>query len=148
MDNIQNAALDDQMTVSPLKMHMHSPHHHLKLEKHKTNPFNLNQNTIFNEDFKYPHEKYSREANWKEENIIASAFTRNISKEHQKQQTDDEWHAKSHERVRRAPRPKEENKNTCSLYIQTDPLIWRHIREGIADVSKRNVCTLNFLILS
>jgi len=27
------------------------------------------------------------------------------------------------------------DKNTCSLYIQTDPLIWRHIREGIADVS-------------
>lgn len=26
-----------------------------------------------------------------------------------------------------------ENKNTCSLYIQTDPLIWRHIREGFPE---------------
>lgn len=48
----------------------------------------------------------------------------------------DEWHAKVHERVRRATAANlNENKNTCSLYIQTDPLIWRHIREGIADVS-------------
>lgn len=28
-----------------------------------------------------------------------------------------------------------QEKNTCSLYIQTDPLIWRHIRESIPDVS-------------
>ena len=27
-----------------------------------------------------------------------------------------------------------QDKNTCSLFIQTDPLIWRHIREGIPDV--------------
>jgi disintegrin and metalloproteinase domain-containing protein 10 len=27
-----------------------------------------------------------------------------------------------------------QEKNTCSLYIQTDPLIWRHIRESIPDV--------------
>lgn len=41
-----------------------------------------------------------------------------------------------YKRSRRAIPLKEENrKNTCSLYIQTDPLIWRHIREGIADVS-------------
>lgn len=26
-------------------------------------------------------------------------------------------------------------RNTCTLYIQTDPLIWRHIRESIPDVS-------------
>ena len=26
-----------------------------------------------------------------------------------------------------------QEKNTCSLYIQTDPLIWRHIRESIPD---------------
>lgn len=36
-------------------------------------------------------------------------------------------------RVKRATRYQE--KNTCSLYIQTDPLIWRHIRESIPDVS-------------
>lgn len=27
-----------------------------------------------------------------------------------------------------------QERNTCSLYIQTDPLIWRHIREAIPDV--------------
>lgn len=28
-----------------------------------------------------------------------------------------------------------QERNTCTLYIQTDPLIWRHIRESIPDVS-------------
>lgn len=36
-----------------------------------------------------------------------------------------------HSRSKRATRPKEENKNTCSLFIQTDPLIWRHITEQV-----------------
>ncbi|KAI5637445.1 reprolysin family propeptide domain-containing protein [Phthorimaea operculella] len=34
-----------------------------------------------------------------------------------------------HSRSRRSPT----NRNTCSLYIQTDPLIWRHVREGFPD---------------
>lgn len=34
-------------------------------------------------------------------------------------------------RSKRATRPKEENKNTCSLFIETDPLIWRHIAEQV-----------------
>lgn len=36
-------------------------------------------------------------------------------------------------RTKRATRPKDEtnNKNTCSLFIQTDPLIWRHIFEQV-----------------
>nr|XP_024215817.1 disintegrin and metalloproteinase domain-containing protein 10 [Halyomorpha halys] len=34
-------------------------------------------------------------------------------------------------RKKRAARPKEENRNTCSLFIQTDPLIWRHISEQV-----------------
>lgn len=38
-----------------------------------------------------------------------------------------------HSRHRRAAR-RDENRNTCSLYIQTDPLIWRHIREGFPEV--------------
>jgi disintegrin and metalloproteinase domain-containing protein 10 len=45
-----------------------------------------------------------------------------------------------HARRKRATR-RDENKNTCSLYIQTDPLIWRHIREGFpehADPRKEN----------
>ncbi|KAL0882214.1 hypothetical protein ABMA27_000756 [Loxostege sticticalis] len=35
-----------------------------------------------------------------------------------------------HSRARRATL---DNRNTCSLYIQTDPLIWRHVREGFPD---------------
>lgn len=36
---------------------------------------------------------------------------------------------------RAASPPRYQERNTCSLYIQTDPLIWRHIRESIPDVS-------------
>lgn len=39
-----------------------------------------------------------------------------------------------HHRARRATRRGDENKKTCSLYIQTDPLIWRHIRESFPEV--------------
>lgn len=39
-------------------------------------------------------------------------------------------------RTKRAARFQE--KNTCSLYIQTDPLIWRHIRESIPDHNDPN----------
>lgn len=40
----------------------------------------------------------------------------------------------SHSRQKRGTR-RDENRNTCSLYIQTDPLIWKHIREGFPEVS-------------
>lgn len=36
-----------------------------------------------------------------------------------------------HSRTKRRIR---EDRNTCSLYIQTDPLIWKHIREGFPEV--------------
>lgn len=71
-------------------------------------------------EFPLPYQKYSKEAN--------------VLKHADKSQS--AWHKESHERVKRAARPREDNKNTCSLYIQTDPLIWRHIREGIVDVSE------------
>lgn len=51
-----------------------------------------------------PHNKYSREVN---------------------------EGSSSHHRNKRATKPREENKNTCSLFIQTDPLIWRHISEQV-----------------
>lgn len=71
------------------------------------------------EDFKFPYEKYTKEANFRDDI-----------------EDTENWHEESHERVRRAAqRQKDDNRNTCSLYIQTDPLIWRHIREGVADVS-------------
>lgn len=78
---------------------------------------NPNENSVHEgNEQKSPHFKYSKEANNNHEN------------EHETQQN-------THKRSRRAARQKEDNRNTCSLYIQTDPLIWRHIREGIADVS-------------
>lgn len=113
MDGIQNAAIDDETPQPPKLKRRNSTSFHAK-------PDTAPQNSIFNQEFQLPHEKYSRNANWREQSNTVN---------------DDDWHAQSHERVRRATRPKEENKNTCSLYIQTDPLIWRHIREGIADVS-------------
>lgn len=71
------------------------------------------------DEFPLPYQKYSKEAN----------TARDTDK------SESAWHREAHERVKRAARPREENKNTCSLYIQTDPLIWRHIREGIIEVS-------------
>lgn len=84
------------------------------------------------EDFKFPYEKYTKEANYHDENDDI---------------TDDSehWHQESHKRVRRAAqRQKDDNRNTCSLYIQTDPLIWRHIREGVADVSRSLIFLSDF----
>lgn len=125
MDSVQNAADDgdddndderDTRTESPSK----------ESNRSNTSGKPTNTNSIFEEDLKYPHLKYSKAANFKDS----------------LRENGDEWHQKSHERAKRAARPKEENKNTCSLYIQTDPLIWRHIREGIADVSSRKIIDL------
>jgi disintegrin and metalloproteinase domain-containing protein 10 len=38
-------------------------------------------------------------------------------------------------RTKRGAARNYQERNTCSLYIQTDPLIWRHIRESIPDHS-------------
>lgn len=60
--------------------------------------------------FETPYDKYSRQANfW------------------------DDYGEGGHRQKRAAP--KENKRNTCSLFIQTDPLIWRHIREGFLEVS-------------
>ncbi|XP_013138730.1 PREDICTED: disintegrin and metalloproteinase domain-containing protein 10-like [Papilio polytes] len=40
-----------------------------------------------------------------------------------------------HTRKRRAAN---DNRNTCSLFIETDPLIWRHVREGFPDHRDRS----------
>ncbi|KAJ8947906.1 hypothetical protein NQ314_008530 [Rhamnusium bicolor] len=50
-----------------------------------------------------------------------------------------EANEESNSRHRRATR-RDENKNTCSLYIQTDPLIWRHIREGFPEIDDDSSC--------
>ena len=120
------------------------------------------QNNGAMDDFKYPFEKYTREANFRDviaddaddddatiaddDDEVAAAtagagYFYDPETGRRLQPTDRDWHERVHERVRRASGSsgssarREDNKNTCSLYIQTDPLIWRHIREGIADVS-------------
>lgn len=39
----------------------------------------------------------------------------------------------AHLRTRRGVKSRDKNKNTCSLFIQTDPLIWRHIAEQVGN---------------
>lgn len=49
------------------------------------------------------------------------------------------YSAEANQRSKRAATASRyQEKNTCSLYIQTDPLIWRHIRESIPDVSSHS----------
>lgn len=120
MDSVQNAAIDDdnEIVQEPIKEKQQQ-----QQKKPVEQPKLYRQNSIFMEDhMNSPYLKYSKEAN-----------------------SEDNYASNFHGRSKRAARPKEDNKNTCSLYIQTDPLIWRHIREGIADVSrKQNVCLLSF----
>lgn len=134
MDAIQNSAVendadndDDIIDNKPITNLSQKQPNRLNAKKQATN----NPNSIFEDDLKYPHLKYSKEANYNDDTDYTA----------QSDRTNDEWHEKSHERAKRAARPKEDNKNTCSLYIQTDPLIWRHIREGIADVSYSISCS-------
>ncbi|KAI4478259.1 hypothetical protein M0802_014560, partial [Mischocyttarus mexicanus] len=50
-----------------------------------------------------------------------------------------------HRRTRRATRLKEDKNTTCSLFIQTDPLIWRHISEQLhhdAEKTKEEILSL------
>lgn len=128
MDRIQNSANDDNDVdgvddVNEPVENTKSTFRNTDRSNEKSKP-STNKNSIFEEDLKYPYLKYSQEANYRDSIQGDADYEGN-----------DEWHRQSHERAKRAARPKEENKNTCSLYIQTDPLIWRHIRENIADVS-------------
>lgn len=88
-----------------------------KFKKHKKAPADgagaKQKTTAESANFEDPLNKYSREAN-----------------------------DVNYSRHKRATK-REDSKNTCSLYIQTDPLIWRHIREGFPEVS-----TLCFPLLS
>lgn len=126
MDRIQNSGPEDtpidsseteSSTSSPP-----SPSKFKKIKKSKKQKY-MDKSKIFEEDLQYPHIKYTKEANWKDSSLPVD------------KSDSDDWHRESHERAKRAARSKEENRNTCSLYIQTDPLIWRHVREGIADVN-------------
>lgn len=119
MESIQNAANDDDDGEQSQSE---------SLPATNRDPDITDSNSIYEDDISNPHLKYSRELNYRE-------------KERSKR---DQWHSDAHGRTRRAARPKEDNKNTCSLYIQTDPLIWRHIREGIVDVSFNRAFDLSY----
>lgn len=147
MERIQNSATDDNVDdsntvaqppskhqapyfiVEPIKLTqpLHKPSSSasssstLLPKAQYVNNISRQSNTLFDNDFKYPYEKYSKEANVRGEDESFS--------------NSNDWHTWSHDRVRRATTRKDDNRNTCSLYIQTDPLIWRHIREGVVDVS-------------
>ncbi|XP_035910988.1 disintegrin and metalloproteinase domain-containing protein 10 isoform X1 [Anopheles stephensi] len=153
MDRVQNSAVEDEpeqdeqeevrqddKTVQVDKQHNESSSTNSQQQqasgaqnKHKSNAKAKRRSASFEKDvrpdhggneipietgyeFKYPYEKYSKAANWR---AVGESVT------------DSEWHWKAHERVRRATRPKEDYRNTCSLYIQTDPLLWSHIRDSI-----------------
>lgn len=128
MENVQSGGIDDSdddendddsdvnANASSNDVNKNGPTHGAKTklpQKQQQQQAKQNQNSINGED-KSPHFKYSKEANFEYGGTRAS---------------------ERGSRAKRAARPKEDNRNTCSLYIQTDPLIWRHIREGIADVS-------------
>lgn len=129
MDRIQNSAPEDmpidssEESESSSSSPPSSASSKFKKNKKSKKQKSMNKSKLFEEDLKYPHMKYTKEANWKDSSVPVD------------KSNSDDWHQKSHERAKRAARSKEENRNTCSLYIQTDPLIWRHIREGIADVN-------------
>lgn len=107
MDRVANSAVDDDNIDAESKL---TEQNQIK----NSAPENVNKNhkqeqilpKNLRNSFENPYEKYSREANSND--------------------------SSSHQRHKRAA-PKENKRNTCSLFIQTDPLIWKHIREGFPD---------------
>ncbi|ALC39521.1 kuz [Drosophila busckii] len=144
MENIQNSAVEE------LPVPMSKDVQKQKQQQHPPKNYTSSNNE---EDFKFPHQKYTKEANYADGYFYDPSTGRRLGNTANVA----DWHQLVHERVRRASggnnnnngqaasngsgsssagsssRNREDNKNTCSLYIQTDPLIWRHIREGIAD---------------
>lgn len=160
MENIQNSAVEElpvPMSKDVQKLHRKQQHKKAapqqQQQQQQPHPHPPKKYASGNDDFKLPHQKYTKEANYAPDGAFYDPETgrrlgsaANVA----------DWHEAVHERVRRATSGginggggssnasgagrggtsgREDNKNTCSLYIQTDPLIWRHIREGIADVS-------------
>lgn len=147
MENIQNSAVEElpePMSKDYQKLHRKQLHKK-SAPQQQQQPHPPKKYISGDEDFKYPHQKYTKEANFAEGAFYDPSTGRRLGSSANVA----DWHQLVHERVRRATdngagdrgssggsgRGREDNKNTCSLYIQTDPLIWRHIREGIADVS-------------
>ncbi|XP_033173953.1 disintegrin and metalloproteinase domain-containing protein 10 isoform X3 [Drosophila mauritiana] len=145
MENIQNSAVEElpePMSKDYQKLHRKQLHKK-SAPQQQQQPHPPKKYISGDEDFKYPHQKYTKEANFAEGAFYDPSTGRRLGSSANVA----DWHQLVHERVRRATdngagdrgssggsgRGREDNKNTCSLYIQTDPLIWRHIREGIAD---------------
>lgn len=145
MENIQNSAVEElpePMSKDYQKLHRKQLHKKSapQQQQQQQQPHPPKKYMSGEDDFKYPHQKYTKEANYAEGAFYDPATGRRLGSSANVA----DWHELVHERVRRATdggassgggRNREDNKNTCSLYIQTDPLIWRHIREGISDVS-------------
>lgn len=112
MEKIQNSAVEEEPQPTPTT----KPKKHKKMQpvKRNINDQNSSKLSLPNKPTNYEDSfnKYSRQAN-----------------------------EPLHERHKRATRLREENKNTCSLYIQTDPLIWKHIREGFPEVCTKYIRT-------
>ncbi|KAM8714727.1 hypothetical protein ACLKA7_001136 [Drosophila subpalustris] len=156
MENIQNSAVEEL----PVPMSKDVQKLHRKQQQKKAAPQQQQQQqqqqhhppkkyVSGDDDFKFPHQKYTKEANFADGAFYDPSTGRRLGTTANVA----DWHERVHERVRRASGAggsssssgtggttgssgrggREDNKNTCSLYIQTDPLIWRHIREGIAD---------------
>ncbi|XP_017032221.1 disintegrin and metalloproteinase domain-containing protein 10 isoform X1 [Drosophila kikkawai] len=145
MENIQNSAVEElpePMSKDYQKLHRKQLHKK-SAPQQEPHPHPPKKYISGDDDFKYPHQKYSKEANFAEGAFYDPSTGSRLGSSANLA----DWHQLVHERVRRATdgaggsggssggpgRGREDNKNTCSLYIQTDPLIWRHIREGIAD---------------
>ncbi|KAL1505705.1 hypothetical protein ABEB36_005210 [Hypothenemus hampei] len=104
MNSIQNSAVPDPF--SPGQNQNKS-----KLLYKKTSPNHENDVLPDKIDYNKQSENYYEDDGFRK-------YTKEANEEHSSGRT----------RTKRATR-RDENKNTCSLYIQTDPLIWRHIRE-------------------
>lgn len=108
MEQIQNSATEEpEPNIPPPIPIARKDKHKLKGSKDHIKMKDLPKSNNNNFIHEFPSDKYSRANNEQE-----------------------------HRREKRATRLRED-RNTCSLYIQTDPLIWKHIREGFPEVRER-----------
>lgn len=108
MESIQTSAIEDDDDKPPSRPAASRRHADSMIDRHPTDKKEQTKkkNRLENLDpenyfYEVPHKKYSKETN-----VFGY-------------------------RAKRAVRPKEKDKNTCSLFIQTDPLIWRHINQQV-----------------
>lgn len=112
MESIQMSGVDEESTGAGMRSSDYRAKNvatPLKMKRKKTEP------TIVNFEKETPYDKYSKEMNL--DDVDRGLLSRN---------------------KRAIPnRLKEKERNTCSLFIQTDPLIWRHISEQVCRLTCR-----------